>query len=36
MNKYEFLVLFWVGIPLWLIAITFVMLLIRIKESMCF
>jgi len=36
MNKYEFLVFFWVGIPLWLIAITFIMLLLRIKESMCF
>ena len=35
-NKYEFLILFWIGLPLWCIAITFIMLLLKINESMCF
>ncbi len=35
-NKYEFLILFWVGLPLWCIAISLMMLLVSVKDSMCF
>jgi hypothetical protein len=35
-GKYEFMLIWWIGIPLYIIAITLVMVLASIKGSMCF
>jgi hypothetical protein len=35
-GKYEFMLIWWIGIPLYLIGISLVMLLISVKDSMCF
>jgi len=35
-NKYEFFGIFWIGLPLWCIAISLIIILISVKDSVCF
>ena len=35
-GKYEFMLIWWVGIPLYIIAVSLVMILVALKSSMCF
>ena len=36
MSQLEWMVIFWIGIPLYLIAVSLVMILVALKDSMCF